>query len=450
MVKNNIARRLSRIACTQSLLACAALCLCMWQGAQAQIKEGQSVDKIVAVAGNEVILQSDVQTQMALLAQQDPTVLKNSNSPELLRRVLDALINEKLILIKAVEDSVVVSEDEVSERLNYQIQSLVQQLGSEKRVEEVYGMSIARIRRDFREEIRKQLLTERKKQQKFTEVKPSQREVETFYREYRDSLPLVPEQYELYHIVKYVDATTAAKDEARKLAMRIRDSILAGGSFADFAKRYSADGGSANSGGELGFVNKGKLVPEYEKAAQNLKPNEISEAVETPFGFHIIQLVEKREGAINTRHILFKIGQSNDDVERTKALLTSLKQKAEAGENFEDLARQNSDDDETKAFGGAIGPIEATRLGELSSVVTALPDGGISDPIPYAGSPTKVGFRIVYRKSKIPEHLTSLQNDFKRVEQYATMYKRNKLYEDWVKELRNTIYWEIRDNQYKQ
>ena len=437
------------MSCILGLLALAVFSLCP-APASAQIKEGQSVDKIVAVAGNEVILQSDVQTQMALLAQQDPSVLKDQNNPQLLRRVLDALVNEKLILIKAMEDSVTVSEDEVTERLNYQIQALVQQLGSEKRVEDVYGMSIARIKRDFREEIRKQLLTERKKQQKFMDVKPSQREVETFYRDYRDSLPLVPEQYELYHIVKYVDATTAAKDEARNLAQRVRDSILAGGSFGDFAKRYSADPGSASADGELGFVEKGKLVPEYEKVAQNLKPNEISEPVETPFGFHIIQLIEKRQNSINTKHILFKIGQSNEDVERTKTFLLSLKQQVEAGANFEELAREHSEDEETRAFGGAIGPIEATRLGELSSTVTALPDGGISDPIPYAGSPTKIGFRIVYRKSKIPEHLTSLTNDFKRVEQYATMYKRNKMYEDWVKELRNTIYWEIRDEKYKQ
>lgn len=417
--------------------------------AVAQVKEGQSVDKIVAVAGNEVILLSDVQTQMALLAQQDPSIMQNPNNPEIMRRIIDALVNEKLILAKALEDSVVVSDDEVTERLNFQIQSMVQQLGSEKRVEEVYGMSVARIRRDFREEIRKQMLTERKKQQKFMDVKPSQREVESFYREYRDSLPLVPEQYDLYHIVKYVDATTAAKDNAVQLARRVRDSILAGGNFADFAKRYSADPGSANSGGELGFVNKGKLVPEFEKVAYALNTNEISEPVETPFGFHLIQVMEKRQGSISTRHILFKIGQSNDDVDRTKAFLADLKKQVEGGANFEELARKVSEDEETKAFGGAIGPVEASRLGELAAVVEALPDGAVSDPIPFAGSPTKVGFRIVYRKSKIPQHLMSMENDLKRVEQYATMFKRNKMYEEWVKELRNTIYWEVKDSQYK-
>ncbi len=447
MVKTILARKRAVARCTQ--LFALAFCLCL-PLAQAQVKEGQSVDKIVAVAGNEVILQSDVQTQMALLAQQDPSVMKDPNNPEILHRILDALVNEKLILVRAIEDSVNVTDDEVTERLNFQIQSLVQQLGSEKRVEEVYGMSIARIRRDFRDEIRKQLLTERKKQQKFMDIKPSQREVETFFRDYRDSLPLVPEQYELYHIVKYVDATTAAKDEASNLARRVRDSILAGGDFAAFAKRYSADAGSAASGGDLGFVNKGKLVPEYEKIAYSLKPNEISDPIETPFGFHLIQLVEKREGSVNTRHILFKIGQSGDDVERTKAALAELKKQVEGGANFEDLARENSEDEETKAFGGAIGPVEAARLGDLGSAVTALPDGGVSDPIPYAGSPTKVGFRIVYRKAKVPEHIMSLENDLKRVEQYATMFKRNKMYEDWVKELRNTIYWEIKDAQYKQ
>lgn len=415
----------------------------------AQLGEGQSVDKIVAVAGNEVVLLSDLQTQMALLAQQDPTLAKTLSDSAMGRRILDALINEKLILAKAIEDSVVVTDEEITERLEFQIRALAQQLGSEKRIEEVYGMSLARIRRDFRDEIRKQMLTERKRQQKFFEIKPSQREVEEFFAEYRDSLPPIAAQYELFHIVKYVEASSSAKDDARLQAKRIRDSILAGGAFADFARRYSADAGSAASGGELGFVEKGKLVPEYEKVAYTLQPNEISDPVETPFGFHIIQLIEKRSTAVNTRHILIKVGQSNDDVDLVKAKLNLLRQEAKSGKNFEQLAKENSDDDETKAFGGSLGEVEATRLGELRGIVDSLADGDISEPVPYAGSPTKVGFRIVYRKALIPEHPATLAGDFKRIEQYATLYKRNKLYEAWVQELRKTMYWEIKDGRYK-
>lgn len=436
-----------------SIVRCVVVCLVLTcvgavQG-WAQLGEGQSVDKIVAVAGNEVVLLSDLQTQMALLAQQDPTLAQTLSDSAMGRRILDALINEKLILAKAIEDSVVVTDEEITERLEFQIRALAQQLGSEKRIEEVYGMSLARIRRDFRDEIRKQMLTERKRQQKFFEVKPSQREVEEFFAEYRDSIPPIPAQYELYHIVKYVEASSSAKDDARLQAKRIRDSILAGGSFADFARRYSADAGSAASGGELGFVEKGKLVPEYEKIAYALQPNEISDPVETPFGFHIIQLIEKRATAVNTRHILCKVGQSNDDVELVKAKLNLLKQEVKAGKSFEQLAKEHSDDDESKAFGGSLGEVDATRLGELRGIVDNLADGGVSEPVPYAGSPTKVGFRIVYRKSLIPEHVATLSGDFKRVEQYATLYKRNKMYETWVQELRKTMYWEIKDGRYK-
>lgn len=415
----------------------------------AQLGEGQSVDKIVAVAGNEVVLLSDVQTQMALLAQQDPALARTLNDSAMGRRIIDALINEKLILAKAIEDSVEVTDEEITERLEFQIRSLAQQLGSEKRIEEVYGMSLARIRRDFRDEIRKQMLIERKRQQKFFEIKPSQREVEEFFAEYRDSLPPIPAQYELYHIVKYVEASSSAKDDARLRAKRVRDSILSSGSFADFARRYSADVGSAASGGELGFVEKGKLVPEYEKVAYALQPNEISDPVETPFGFHIIQLIEKRATSVNTRHILFKVGQSNDDVERVKAQLNALRLEAISGKDFQQLAKENSDDDESKAFGGSLGEVDAAHLGELKGVVDSLADGGISEPLPYAGSPTKVGFRIVYRKALIPEHPATLAGDFKRIEQYATLYKRNKLYEAWVQELRKTMYWEIKDGRYK-
>ncbi len=408
-----------------------------------ELQNGQTVDKIIAVVGREIVLQSDIDAQITLLLQQNPGL--NVQDPAMREKVLDALINEKLIVTKAIEDSIVVTEEEVTQRLDYTIQNLIQQFGSEKRVEEVYQHSISWIKREFRDEIRKQALSEKLRQQRFFDVKASQREVEEFYSQFRDSLPPTPAQVELYHIVKNVQPTSSAKENALNLARQLRDSLVNGGNFADFATRYSADPGSAAAGGDLGWFDKGKLMPEYEKAAYALTQNEISQPVETPFGFHIIQLIDKRKDAVQTRHILLKVGQSGEDTQRAKDTLLDIKKRVENGESFEALAKQYSDDAQTKSFGGTLGKIELTRLPpDLKSVIDALPNGGVTSPMPFSGDPTKTGFHILFKKGVIAEHKTTLESDFKRIEQLASVYKQNKAYEDWVASLRKSMYWEVK------
>lgn len=421
------------------------------EGASAQQKmpdfrPGEPMDKIVAVVGNEIILQSEVIGHSVMAASQDRDRRVRPDDPKMLNRSLDALINERLVMLKAIEDSLTVSDDEISERMEYQLQAMAQQFGSERRIEEVYGMPMAKIRRDFREEIRKQLLSEKISQQKFASMKVSSKDVQEFFRTFRDSLPPVPPQYEIFHIVKNIDPSPAAKEQTMALAKKLRDSLAAGADFALFAKRYSNDPGSAQNGGDLGMVERGKFIAEFEKVAYGLQIGEISAPVETPFGLHIIQLIEKRENAVKTRHILLKLGQTDDDAQRTRAFLDSLKMRVAKGELFEDLAKQYSDDADTKAFGGLLGRIEASKLPpDLRAKIEKMPDGSISDPMPYnAPSSTKSAFNIVLRKKYIPEHKVSFDEDYKRLEQMATMQKRASFYENWMKELRKTIYWEVK------
>ncbi len=410
------------------------------------MKTGEAMDKIVAVVGNEIILQSEVVGHAMMAAAQERRTNARPDDPVLLKRSLDVLINEKLIVTKAVEDSLTTSDDEITERMEYQIQAMMQQMGSERRIEEVYGMSMAKIRRDFRDEIRKQLLTERLSQQKFSAMKVSSKEVQDFYKQYKDSIPPVPPQFEIFHIVKNVEPSLVAKEKTQALAKKIRDSLIAGGDFAAFARKYSNDPGSAQSGGDLGFVQRGKFIAEFEKTAYALQINEISQPVETPFGFHVIQLLDKRENEVKTRHILLKLGQTDDDVTRTKGFLDSLKMRVAKGESFEDLAKQYSDDTDTKAFGGLLGRMEAVKLpADLREKIEKLKDGGITEALPYsAPGSTKSAFNIVLRKKYIPEHKISFDDDYKRLEQMASMQKRAKVYEDWMLELRKNIYWEVK------
>jgi peptidyl-prolyl cis-trans isomerase SurA len=403
-----------------------------------------AIEAIVAVVGREIVLQSDINGQIEAMAQRDPRI--DRKDPSLKKAILDQLINEKLVLTKAQEDTTIeITDEDISSRMDYQIQMLVQQFGSEKRIEDVYGMSISRIKKDFREEIRKRLYIERIQQKMFTDIKVSRTDVENFYARYKDSIPRVPDRVDLYHIVKYVKASDEDSKQAQQLAVRIRDSVVRGGSFSDFARRYSGDVASAANGGDLGTVERGKFVPSFEAAAFALEPNEISQPVESPFGWHIIQLIDKTSSSITSRHILIKVGQSDKERKVSTEDLLALKARVASGEDFEALARKTSDERETQGFGGAMGLVELERLpGEMRSIITSLPDGGVSDPLPYAADPTKPGYHILYRKRLVPEHAPSIATDYKQIEQLALMEKRQRLEREWIEDLRKKLYWEVK------
>lgn len=402
-----------------------------------------SMEGIVAIVGREIVLKSDVDGQMEIMAQRDPKV--NRKDPLLRQAVLDQLINERLMMTKAIEDSIEVTEDEITQRMEYQLQSLIQQFGSEKRIEDMYGMSMARIRREFRDEIRKRLLVEKLQQKQFADIKATRADVEGFYERYRDSLPSIPERVDLYHIVKYVKPSAEKNKEAQSLALRIRDSVVKGGSFSEFARRHSADPISAANGGDLGTVEKGKFVPAFEAAAFALSPDEISAPVESPFGWHVIQLISKTSTTMTTRHILIRVSQSEEDRDSAKATLVRMKKAVEAGDSFESIAREYSDERETQGFGGAMGQIELSRLPEdMRSSIAALKDGSVSDPMPYAADPTKPGYHILYRKRLIAAHKPSVDDDYKQLEQMASFEKKQRLEQEWILKLRRELYWEVK------
>lgn len=402
-----------------------------------------TLDRIVAVVGKEIILKSDVDGQMEMFAQRNPSL--NKNDAALRQQILDLLINERLIVTKAQEDSVDVTEEEVSQRMEMQIQALVQQFGSEQRIESLYGMSMARIRRDFREDMRKQLLANKMREIKLGNVKATRADVEEFYRRYKDSLQTIPARLDLYHIVKYIKPNEAQKKEALAFANKLRDSILNGAAFGDIARRHSADPGSAANGGDLGFAERGKFVPSFEAAAFGLEPGEISMPIETPFGYHVIQLIEKTATSVNTRHVLVKVGTSEEDKLQAQKVLLDVKQRVEKGEDFLAIAKQISEEKETQGFGGSMGQLELSKFPEeLKNLLMALPDGGVSDPLPYSADPTKPGYHIMFRKALIKEHKPTIKDDYKLLEQLATLEKRQRLEQQWIQELRRTLYWEAR------
>jgi peptidyl-prolyl cis-trans isomerase SurA len=395
----------------------------------------QVLDRIVAVVNDDVILESDLNAQVQFYVMNNKV---DPKTPGLREQVLQNMINEKLIVAKAIEDSVVVSDEEVQQQLDEVIKQRIQQVGSEARLEELYGMPISRIKRDYRDEMRKNMLASKLQQQKFSGSEISRREVEQFYDTYKDSLGIVPEEVEMARIYVTPKFDEKAKAAARAKLEQLRDSLALGVDFGDLARRHSEDPGSAKQGGDLGLVRRGQFVREFETAVFALKEGEVSDIVETQFGYHLIQLLERRGDAVMARHILIRVPRSAASDSTAIALLDSLRDRALAGESFADLAKRYSEDKTTASIGGNLGVVdlESQEGKEFYPTIVDLKEGEISKPARIGD-----GFHIIYMKHRTPAHPVSLEKDYHRLEALALNFKRQKDYQAWIEELRKTIYW---------
>lgn len=399
------------------------------------------IDRIVAVVDKEIITESELNERVKFLAAQNGL---DPDQPGLRVQVLDGLIYEKLILAQALIDSIEVSDDEVTRAFDQQIANFVKQVGSEQRVEQIYGKSISRIKREYRNDIRNQLFVQKERQQREASISVTRREVEDFFTSFRDSLPQVPEEFELSHIYIVPKPDPDMEEKTRKVLQSILDSLHAGGDFAYFAKRYSTDPGSSASGGDLGWEKRGVFVREFEETAFSLKEGELSGIVKTLFGLHIIQLLGRRGEAVHVRHILMKIDKGPASDSSTVDTLRALRERILKGESFAELARKYSEDEDTKAIGGDLGTLTADQLqADFAGQIKNMKAGEISEPLrTIVGA--SYGFHIISMHKRVPAHTINLQDDFKRVEQLALYMKRNKLNAEWIDELKKTIYVDVR------
>lgn len=403
----------------------------------------QVIDRIVAVVDNEIILGTELEFQLNLLAAQrriDP------QNPEARQQVLNNLIDEKLVYAQALIDSVFATEEEVTRQIDYQIEMFIQQYGSKERLEQTYGMSIDRIKRELRENVRKDIMVQKLQEKKFGFIESSRREVEAFFETYKDSLGVIPEKVKISHIFRNPQAAGNLKEKYRTFARNLLDSIKAGADFAELAKKYSDHTESAKDGGDLGFVKKGFFFPEYEAAAFALDINQISDIVESPAGFHIIQLLEKRGESVRTRQILIKIKADEQTDLQTIEFLTELRDSIiREGRSFYDMAKQYSDDKETAPFGGVLGTFYMEQLDKnLLDITSKLKEGEISFPKRVNVTSTTYGYHIVFLEKRIPQHKPNLEMDYTDLKKLSDEFKKQKLYAEWIKELRTKIYWEIK------
>lgn len=401
------------------------------------------LDKIVAVVDNEFILKSELEFQTNMVATQrkiDP------NSPELQKQVLNSIIEEKLIYAQANFDSIMVSDEEIANRIDYQLNVFKQQYGSIEKVEQMYGMSIEKIKRELRDEVRKSLMIQKLQEKNFASIEASRREVETFFSTYKDSLGVIPEKVKISHIYRNPKASSTNKDKYRQFAKAILDSIKNGSDFAEMAKKYSEDPGSAPQGGDLGFVKRGVFYPEFEAASFTLETNQISEIVESPVGYHIIQMLERRGESIKTRHILIKIKLDEQADLNTISFLTDVRDSiVRKFGTFSDYAKKYSEDKDTAPFGGDLGTFFIGQIDkQLLDAVAKLKEGEIGFPRRIEYSEGNYGYHIVYLEKRVSQHLANLDIDYPEIKKLAEDYKKQKKYTEWIEKLKEKIYWDVR------
>lgn len=401
------------------------------------------LDGIVAIVGDDVILKTDVmQTTQIYALQMGLDFEKDQDKIEALQDdVIKSLITEKVLLAVAVRDTITVEESQVDMALEARVEEMVQQLGSRARVEAYFEKSIIKIKQEYRTQIRDQMIMQKIREQKNAEIDITRREVERFYETMKDSLPQQPPRVKLRHILMEIKPGETEKQPALAKLNTVQERLTNGESFTSLAREYSEDPGTASKGGELGWIEHGTLFQSFEDVAFNLKPNEISDIVETPVGLHLIQLIEKDEERIKVRHILVRVETSQDDGMATYERLNELRNTILKGGNFSVFARQFSDDPTTKDKGGDLGwlPLEEFQIESFKNAVDTLNAGEISYPFQ-----TSFGYHIVKLEDKRTGGALNLEDDYEQVQTWALQRKQMHTFESWIEELKKDMYIELR------
>jgi len=401
------------------------------------------IDKVVAQVGDEIILLSDIQAQRLQMIQSG---MEGDQSTDC--AILEEFMFEKLLINQAKIDSIDVPDEMVNQEMEQRIRYIAGQIGSIEKLEEFYGKSVARIKAEFFDLIKKRMLAERMKETITESVRVTPHEIEAFFKSLpKDSIPYINTKVTVAQIVLYPKITDADKQKAREKLEGILKDIKAGTKrFETAATINSDDPGSRITGGSLGWQTRGTMVPEFEGTVFKLKPGEISEVFETQYGYHIVQLIERKGDNFLCRHILISPKISDQAWIKASKTIDSLYNQISLGTlTFEDAARRFSNDEGSKFNGGKIvNPYSGDYLWDIqnineidpqmSPIVENVKVGSFSSPSLYDNMyETKQGVRIVKLISKTEPHIASLNTDRQLIEMAALNKKKQTAIDAWVR-----------------
>ena len=403
------------------------------------------IDKVVAVVGKNIVKLSDIENGYVQIRVRQGY----DNAFENRCNILEGLLINKLLIHKGEVDSTEVTDEEVETNVQYYLKQYERQYGSHEAIRQATGYTYDEMKDLLSKMLHDRMLAERVQHQLTSNVKITPFEVQQFFNKIPvDSIPDIPETVEISEIVRKPAVNDEERENIKLELNKLRERILNGDRFSTLATLYSEDPGSASKGGELGFFTRGDMVGEFEAAAFALKPGEVSPVIETQYGFHIIQLIERRGNAINCRHILMMPKVSAEDLLKSRILLDSIAREVRLGHlSFADAAKQFSDD-ANKIEGGRVthpqtGSYQFT-LDELKQLYpgisfTTMNAGDVSNATAMKTDENKDAYRIVTVVKRNPSHKANLNDDYDRIYNAALENaKQEKIYEWAQKTIKNT------------
>lgn len=406
---------------------------------------GLVVDKIIGKVDNYIVLKSELE-----IAYQSYLAEGNPASEDARCELFNRLILNKLMVAKAEIDSVVVTDVEVDGNTEQRMQMILQSSGnSPEQLERTYGKTLEQIKLELRDQIREQLLSREMTSRITKDISVTPSEIRRFYNKIpTDSLPFYSSDVEVAQLVRVAKVSNSQKEEAKRKLTELREQILKGENFNQLAIKNSEDPSAQYNGGEMGYVGRGAMVPQFEAMAFKLKIGEISQPFESSFGFHILQLIDRRGNEYNSRHILISAVPSANDIANAEKYLDSLRTMILRDSiKFEQAAKEYSDDQATKGGGGFFTDEDGgTKISmrDIDPVVYLNIDtmkvGNISKPLVYRTDDGKDAVRILYFKRKLPPHQANLKDDWSRIQSAALAEKKDLALEKWFSKARQDVF----------
>lgn len=415
----------------------------------------KTIDKIIAIVGNNIILHSDVENQYMQYEMQGRTNKENVRC-----QLFEEMLFQKMLLNKAETDSITIPSSQVNSELDRRMRYFIRQIGSRAKLEEYYNKSIVELKEELRSSIKEQLLV-RKVQNKLTKyvsITPS--EVKDFYRNMpEDSLPEIPQQFKIAEITIKPEISHEDKLKIKEKLRDLRKRIANGSSFKVLAGLYSEDSKTSESGGETGMFTKGEMAPEFEAAAFDLKVGEISPIVETKKGFHLIKLIEKQGKHINAQHIMLKKKVSAKKLMKAKYRADSLRQKIINTDSldFKTAAKKYSDTYEQTSAGVMLNKqtgdtyFNPEQLDKKTFfTVNSTPEGKISEPVKITTRDENKAIRIFKVLENNEPHRAQLKTDYSKIKNAALEKKKSRKIKGWINKKADETFIKIMSDQYKQ
>ena len=404
----------------------------------------------MAVVGKSIIKMSDVENgylQYRLRQGGD-------NAQETRCMLLENMLLSKLLLHKGEVDSIEVTDEQVEQEVQYYLKNYVRQYGSREALRDATGYTYDEMHDIFFDQLKNRKISQEVEYKLTQNVTVTPREVQDFYNKIKDSLPSIPECYEMSEIVITPEVSEMERDRVRTELSELRERVLKGEKFSMLATLYSQDPGSTSKGGELGFFTRGDMVGEFEAAAFALKPGEVSPVIETKFGFHIMQLIERRGNAVNVRHILMIPKVSSDDLLKARMRLDSIAQEIRLGKiSFADAARQYSTGSSKTQGGTVTNGMTSNNRFTKEDVAEQFPGvsvvgvevGTVTNALLYKTENQRDAYRIMRLDKRIPEHTANLTDDYDRISSAALQEKKDKKIMEWSAKMIKNTYIRIAD-----